>query len=191
MSASFTNQVLAQLALHRNRGEYEKKVYMLPKQLDEKVARLHLDALGVRLTELSAGAGGLHRRAGRGSVQAGALPVLANLTLRLHRLRSQEGELVSRTSYDAPLHDASPTSSPEICALMFSGGRDSTLAAVRLLRRHFELLLITVSSNHEGETYRLGGVANWQRGPVARLSLLSSVASGQASVSASATYQAS
>ena len=55
---------------------------------------------------------------------------------------------MSRTSYDAPLHDASPTSSPEICALMFSGGRDSTLAAVRLLRRHFELLLITVSSNH-------------------------------------------
>jgi len=53
MSASFTNQVLAQLALHNNRGEYEKKVYMLPKQLDEKVARLHLDALGVKLTELS------------------------------------------------------------------------------------------------------------------------------------------
>ena len=52
MSASFTNQVLAQLALHRNRGEYGKRVYMLPKQLDEKVARLHLDALGVRLTEL-------------------------------------------------------------------------------------------------------------------------------------------
>jgi adenosylhomocysteinase len=53
MSASFTNQVLAQLALHANRGEYEKQVYMLPKQLDEKVARLHLDALGVQLTELS------------------------------------------------------------------------------------------------------------------------------------------
>ena len=53
MSASFTNQVLAQIALHRNRGEYGKRVYMLPKRLDEKVARLHLDALGVRLTELS------------------------------------------------------------------------------------------------------------------------------------------
>ena len=53
MSASFTNQVLAQLALHRNRGEYGKRVYMLPKALDEKVARLHLDALGVRLTALS------------------------------------------------------------------------------------------------------------------------------------------
>ena len=53
MSASFTNQVLAQLALNDNRGEYEKKVYMLPKHLDEKVARLHLEALGVKLTELS------------------------------------------------------------------------------------------------------------------------------------------
>ena len=53
MSASFTNQVLAQLALHRNAGEYEKKVYMLPKQLDEQVARLHLDHLGVKLTKLT------------------------------------------------------------------------------------------------------------------------------------------
>ena len=53
MSTSFTNQVLAQLALHRNAGEYEKKVYMLPKQLDEEVARLHLDRLGVRLTVLT------------------------------------------------------------------------------------------------------------------------------------------
>ena len=53
MSASFTNQVLAQIALHNNKGEYEKKVYMLPKKLDEKVARLHLDSLGVKLTELT------------------------------------------------------------------------------------------------------------------------------------------
>jgi adenosylhomocysteinase len=53
MSASFTNQVLAQIELHQNSGEYEKKVYVLPKHLDEKVARLHLDKLGVRLTELT------------------------------------------------------------------------------------------------------------------------------------------
>ena len=53
MSTSFTNQVLAQLALRRNQGEYEKKVYMLPKKLDEQVARLHLDHLGVRLTTLT------------------------------------------------------------------------------------------------------------------------------------------
>ena len=53
MSASFANQVLAQIALHQNTGEYAKQVYMLPKKLDEKVARLHLDHLGVRLTILT------------------------------------------------------------------------------------------------------------------------------------------
>jgi len=53
MSASFTNQVLAQLELHQNAESYEKKVYVLPKKLDEEVARLHLDHLGVRLTTLT------------------------------------------------------------------------------------------------------------------------------------------
>src|SRR5499426_148083 len=53
MSASFTNQVIAQLELHANTGKYEKKVYMLPKHLDEQVARLHLDHLGVKLTKLT------------------------------------------------------------------------------------------------------------------------------------------
>ena len=53
MSASFTNQVLAQIELHENAGGYENKVYMLPKTLDEEVARLHLDQLGVQLTELT------------------------------------------------------------------------------------------------------------------------------------------
>ncbi|CAN5882724.1 adenosylhomocysteinase [soil metagenome] len=54
MSASFTNQVMAQLELHHNADKLEKKVYTLPKHLDEKVARLHLDKLGVKLTKLSA-----------------------------------------------------------------------------------------------------------------------------------------
>jgi adenosylhomocysteinase len=53
MSASFTNQVLAQLDLHQNADRYEKKVFMLPKHLDEEVARLHLDHLGVKLTALT------------------------------------------------------------------------------------------------------------------------------------------
>jgi len=53
MSASFTNQVLAQIELKNNRKDYQNKVYVLPKHLDEMVARLHLDKLGVRLTELS------------------------------------------------------------------------------------------------------------------------------------------
>ncbi len=53
MSNSFTNQVMAQLELFGNVDTYDKQVYTLSKQLDEKVARLHLDALGVRLTELT------------------------------------------------------------------------------------------------------------------------------------------
>ncbi len=53
MSASFTNQVLAQLELWTANGKYERKVYVLPKHLDEEVARLHLDHLGVKLTKLT------------------------------------------------------------------------------------------------------------------------------------------
>jgi adenosylhomocysteinase len=52
MSASFTNQVLAQIELWENNGKYENDVYILPKHLDEKVARLHLDRIGVKLTKL-------------------------------------------------------------------------------------------------------------------------------------------
>jgi len=53
MSMSFTNQVIAQLELWTNTAKYEKKVYVLPKHLDEKVASLHLDKLGVKLTKLT------------------------------------------------------------------------------------------------------------------------------------------
>ena len=53
MSASFTNQVIAQIELFTKNSDYGREVYVLPKKLDEKVARLHLDALGVKLTELT------------------------------------------------------------------------------------------------------------------------------------------
>ncbi len=53
MSASFTNQVMAQIELWNNHKKYEKKVYVLPKHLDEKVAMLHLNKVGAKLTELS------------------------------------------------------------------------------------------------------------------------------------------
>jgi adenosylhomocysteinase len=53
MSNSFTNQTIAQIELFTKNDEYDKQVYVLPKHLDEKVARLHLDSLGVKLTELS------------------------------------------------------------------------------------------------------------------------------------------
>ena len=77
MSNSFTNQVLAQIELWVRPEEYPIGVYVLPKHLDEKVARLHLDALGVELTELSPRAGRLHRRAGRRPVQGRPLPLLS------------------------------------------------------------------------------------------------------------------
>jgi adenosylhomocysteinase len=53
MSASFTNQTLAQMELWNDKGKYQKKVYTLPKHLDEKVARLHLEKIGAKLTQLS------------------------------------------------------------------------------------------------------------------------------------------
>jgi adenosylhomocysteinase len=53
MSNSFTNQVLAQIELWHNHGNYENKVYVLPKQLDEKVARLHLAKIGAKLEKLT------------------------------------------------------------------------------------------------------------------------------------------
>ena len=53
MSNSFTNQTLAQIELWNRHGEYENKVYVLPKHLDEKVARLHLAKIGVTLDELT------------------------------------------------------------------------------------------------------------------------------------------
>ena len=76
MSNSFANQTLAQLDLWKNRDSYKPQVYVLPKKLDEEVARLHLEKIGVKLTKLSPEAGRLHRRAGGRAVQGGPLPVL-------------------------------------------------------------------------------------------------------------------
>jgi len=53
MSSSFSNQVLAQIDLWKNPGKYERRVYVLPKHLDEKVARLHLERIGAKLTRLT------------------------------------------------------------------------------------------------------------------------------------------
>jgi adenosylhomocysteinase len=53
MSNSFSNQVIAQVELFGHQDDYERQVYVLPKHLDEKVARLHLDAVGAKLTELA------------------------------------------------------------------------------------------------------------------------------------------
>ena len=77
MSNSFTNQTIAQIELFTKTDEYEKQVYVLPKHLDEKVARLHLDALGVKLTTLSEDQAAYIGVPVAGPVQAGPLPLLA------------------------------------------------------------------------------------------------------------------
>ena len=79
MSASFTNQTLAQIELFANNkdGKYKKEVYVLPKSLDEKVARLHLAKIGVKLTELRPGPGRVYRRQAGRPVQERSLPVLS------------------------------------------------------------------------------------------------------------------
>ena len=76
MSASFTNQVLAQIELWQNPTKYEKKVYVLPKHLDEKVAALHLAKVGAKLTKLSTKQAEYIGVARRRPVQARPLPVL-------------------------------------------------------------------------------------------------------------------
>src|ERR1700751_5293816 len=82
MSASFTNQVLAQIELFTNHGKYENKVYVLPKHLDEKVAALHLDKLGVKLTPLSAAQANYLNLPRSGPLQTRTLPLLTSLRLR-------------------------------------------------------------------------------------------------------------
>jgi adenosylhomocysteinase len=69
MSNSFTNQTLAQLDLWKNRDSYGG-VYRLPKHLDEEVARLHLEKIGVEADQAHQGAGRVSRRPGRGPLQA-------------------------------------------------------------------------------------------------------------------------
>ena len=78
MSNSFTNQTIAQIELFTKNDEYEKQVYVLPKHLDEKVARLHLEAVGAKLTELTEEQAAYIGVSGRGPVQARRLQVLAH-----------------------------------------------------------------------------------------------------------------
>ena len=85
MSNSFTNQVIAQIELFGHNDSYDKRVYTLAKHLDEKVARLHLDALGVRLTELTPTQAAVPRGAGRRPLQVRPLPLLGGVDRQSHR----------------------------------------------------------------------------------------------------------
>jgi len=79
MSASFTNQVMAQIELWNNPENYDKKVYVLPKHLDEKVARLHLEKTKCPLDHTHAETSSLYQRTGRRPLQAGLLSILVFL----------------------------------------------------------------------------------------------------------------
>ena len=100
MCSSFTNQVLAQLALWTETEKYPLGVHVLPKKLDEEVARLHLGQAGRQADQAHRRAGRVPRRAGRRPVQAGPLPVL------VARLRSDAGHDGSQRRFDN-LHRAS------------------------------------------------------------------------------------
>ena len=76
MSNSFTNQVLAQIELWGNADEYNNEVYVLPKSLDEEVARLHLGKIGADLTRLTDEQAKYIGVSGRRSLQTGILPLL-------------------------------------------------------------------------------------------------------------------
>ena len=117
MSNSFTNQTIAQIELAERGDRYGKKVYTLPKHLDEKVARLHLEQIGVKLTKLTAEAGGLHRGLAQGPVQAGYVPVLSRHPRRRRKPwpKRRSPDPRRRSSPPAPTScspPAGPASSP-------------------------------------------------------------------------------
>ena len=96
MSASFTNQVLAQMELWQNHGKYERKVYVLPKHLDEKVAALHLAKVGAKLTKLSGEAGRLYRhRRRRAPSRPTTTGIRARFLICRHSRRKRESRATS------------------------------------------------------------------------------------------------
>ena len=96
MSNSFTNQVLAQIELFTKPEDYPVGVYVLPKHLDEEVARLHLDALGVNLTAAHRRAGVVPRPVRRGPLQVGHLPVLIAHSLTRHSVSDGSAVFLQR-----------------------------------------------------------------------------------------------
>ena len=118
MSASFCNQVLAQLELHQNADKYERKVYVLPKKLDEEVARLHLGHLGVKLTELTKEQSEYIGVPPQGPVQAGDVPVLGCWVVAGADRRSAPRCRRGRVS--APRRPISCTSLPPTSCLLYS-----------------------------------------------------------------------
>ena len=130
MSNSFTNQVLAQIEIFTKTEEYPIGVYVLPKHLDEEVARLHLGALGVNLTDAHRRAGRLPRHPGRGSLQVRALPLLTGQDLSGAAGGGGSAQGPRRRRRRGPGRDAHAS----CCATRASSARSSR-AATRRWRR--------------------------------------------------------
>ena len=81
MSASFTNQTIAQIELWNNSENYENKVYVLPKNLDEKVAMLHLEKVGAKLTKLNKRSSRVYRCIRTRTIQTRSISLLKVITL--------------------------------------------------------------------------------------------------------------
>ena len=128
MSNSFTNQVLAQIELWTRPDAYPVGVYVLPKHLDEKVARLHLDALGVELTELTPEQAAYIGVAGRGPVQGRPLPLLSAA-----RAVECDAASVSTTASRRSRYGVGARTRPRVTA---AAGRVSAREAVRRRREH-------------------------------------------------------
>ncbi len=119
MSASFTNQVLAQLELHNRAEAYDKQVYMLPKELDEEVARLHLDHLRVQLTTLTDDQADVPRRVAGRALQARPLPLLGAASPgRSARCREASAAALRRRCAQNGGSGAGPTIVGTMCAVV-------------------------------------------------------------------------
>ena len=113
MSNSFTNQVMAQMELFGHRDFYERKVYTLPKHLDEEVARLHLDKLGVKLTTLTEDQATYLGIPVDGPLQARALPVLK---VRVHWVKRIVTATASRISTPNKMRSNQSSLRPRACS---------------------------------------------------------------------------
>ena len=103
MSNSFTNQTLAQIDLWKNRDTYKPGVYRLPKHLDEEVARLHLERIGVKLTTLTDDAGQVPRRPGRAAPTSPSTTGTEAVSRRAGRRRQRWANALSQRGL-APLN---------------------------------------------------------------------------------------
>ena len=160
MSNSFCNQVLAQLALWDGEKQYELGVHVLPKTLDEEVARLHLDKLGVKLTQADPGPVRVPRHPDRRPLQAGGIPVLGSVS-KGPRLRRAMHSLRRADARNRSLKGQTPYQSqfPRLAASRFG-----LPASLRGLSKQ-SLGAADIAGTPERRPLRRAGVLQFGEGP--------------------------